>query len=324
MSTAAPTRQQQSTPPPTRMRLDALVTGRQTAPARVVVYGPEGIGKSTFGANAPGAIFLGAEDGTAQLDVTRFPTPDSWGEVLEAIRTLTLEPHAFKTLALDTLDWAEPLLWQHICTRDKKANIEEYGYGKGYQAALDEWRILLAALDRLRMKRGMSVVLLAHSHVKPFKNPEGEDFDRYELKLHIKASGLVKEWADAVLFASFETFAVTDSKTKRTRGVSSGARLLNTERTAAFDAKNRYGLPPTIPISWDEFAAGMAAQQPASAADLLAQIEETGKRLNPEQSKNLKGMVARAAGDAQKLALALDWAGAKIITTTTTQQESNS
>lgn len=321
MSTAQP-RQQQSAPAQrSRMTLDALVRGKQQAPARVVIYGPEGIGKSTFGANAPGAIFLGAEDGTAQLDVTRFPTPENWTEALDAIRTLTTDAHEFRTLVVDTLDWLEPVLWRHICERDKKRDIEEYGFGKGYQAALDEWRVFLSALDRLRMKRGMNVVLIAHSHVKSFKNPEGDDFDRYELKLHLKASGLIKEWSDAVLFAAFETFAVTDSKTKRTRGVSSGARLLNTERTAAFDAKNRYGLPPTIPISWDEFAAGMDAQQPASADVLLAQLREQAKRLAPPQQQTLKGMVERAAGDAQKLALALDWAGAKVITTT--QQESN-
>jgi hypothetical protein len=308
-----PAPQQQPTPPkPSRMSLAHLVKGRQQQPVRVVLYGVEGIGKSTFGANAPAPIFLGAEDGTSQLDVTRFPAPERWVEVLDAVRTLTTEAHDFKTLVLDTLDWAEPLLWQYVCDRDGEKNIEAYGYGKGYAAALDEWRVFLAALEKLRRDKGMHLVLIAHSWIKPFKNPEGPDFDRYELKLHPKAGGLIKEWADCVLFANYETLAAKDDKTKRIRGVDTGARLLYTQRRAAYDAKNRYDLPESLALSWPEFEAAVAAHRPADPRKLTEAIQEKAKALGGDLEKAALEAIKRAAGDAVKLAQLNNWATAKL------------
>ena len=236
--------QQMSTPTaPSRMTLQSLTKGRLQQPVRVVLYGVEGVGKSTFGSGAPAPIYLGAEDGTAQLDVTRFPKPESLEEALDAVRTLIREEHDFRTLVVDTLDWLEPLIWQHTveAARSKDiSTIEDFGYGKGYVAAMDHWRRFVKALEVLRSAKQMNVVLIAHSWIKAFKNPQGEDFDRYEMKLHAKAAGLMKEWADAVLFCDFETFSKTDARTKRVRGVDTGARVIHTERRAAYDAKNRY------------------------------------------------------------------------------------
>lgn len=297
---------------PSRMTLSSVVKGKQQQPLRVVLYGVEGIGKSTFGANAPAPIFLGSEDGTSQLDVTRFPQPETWQEVLDAIRVLEVDQHEYQTLVIDTLDWAEPLLWSHICKRDNQKTIEDYGYGKGYVAALDEWRVFLAALERVRRARSMHLVLVAHSWIKPFKNPEGEDFDRYEMKLHNKAAGLIKEWSDAVLFANFETMAHKDSKTKRVRGVSTGARLVYTERTAAYDAKNRYDLPSSMPLDWAEFFTSVQSHKPADPKALIEEIERKAKQLGGALETAVLTGITRAAGDASKLAQLNSYANAKL------------
>ncbi len=296
-----------------RMKLDSITKGKRALPTRILLYGVEGVGKSTFGANAPSPIFLGAEDGTSQLDVARFPNPEKWQDVLDAVHTLTMDSHAYETLVIDTLDWAEPLLWTHICARDNQANVESYGYGKGFSAALDEWRVFLAALERLRKAKPMHVILMAHSWIKPFKNPEGDDFDRYELKLNAKASGLLKEWADAVLFTNYETFAHKDAKTKRVRGVSNGARVIYTTRTAAYDAKNRYSLPETLPLSWADFATAMDTQQQADPTALLAEIERKAKLLGGDLEKQALAAIGRANGDATKLSQLNSWANSKLI-----------
>lgn len=310
MSTAAQAapKPQQPPPKPSRMTLGAVVKGRQSAPMRVMLFGQEGVGKSTFGAGAPKPIFLGAEDGTAQLDVERFPTPESWSEVREAVRALTNEGHAYRTLVVDTADAIEPLVWTHIIRRDSSpnrplSNVEDYGFGKGYVVALDEWRAFLADLERLRAAKGMHVVLLAHSWIKLFKNPEGDDFERYELKLHAKAGGLLKEWCDAVLFARHETYAKKDERTKRVRGVSTGARLVYTERTAAYDAKNRYGLPSELPLSWEDFEAAVVAGKPADTEATRAEVERKAKELGGETEKRVLEALAKAGTNPQALAV---------------------
>lgn len=268
-----------------RMTLASVVRGKLKKPQRIVLYGVEKIGKSTFGADAPSPMFIGAEDGTSELDVARFPEPRCWRDIHDAIQTLTDDPHDRETVVLDTLDWMEPLCWAHVCStaNPKVDNIESFGFGKGYGRALDAWRILLAALDALREKRRMGIILLAHAWVKQFKNPAGEDYDRYEMKLHGKSAGLIKEWADCVLFCNHETLTRKkgDGALAKHVGVSDGSRLIYTTRKPAWDAGNRYGLPETLPLSWSEFAAAVEAGAPADPAVLrneidvmLAQVDE--------------------------------------------------
>lgn len=300
---------------PSRMKLGEIIRGRVERPMRVLLYGVEGVGKSTFAANAPSPIFIAAEDGTAQLDVARFPEPKTWRDVFDAIDELTNAEHDFKTVVVDTLDWLEPLCWAHVVEAGgpKIKSIEDFGFGKGYVAALDQWRVLLARFEQLRVKRGMHVILLAHSWIKAFKNPEDEDYDRYELKLHAKAGGLLKEWSDAVLFARYETFTNTDEKTKRTRGVSTGARVVHTQRTAAWDAKNRYDLPETLPLEWQAFADAVRAQEPADPAKLLARIEKLLARTNDAELKaKVTAAVESAGSNATLLAKYADNLAARI------------
>jgi hypothetical protein len=279
----------------------------------VLLYGPEGIGKSTFGASAPRPIFLGAEEGTASLDVTRFPRPESLDDVFEALAALRApEAEGFDTLVIDSLDWLEPLIWDFCVKRDNEKSIESYGYGKGYAAALDEWRKLLRVLEFVWLSKRMNIVLLAHSVIRPFKNPAGEDYDRYELKLHTKAAGLVKEWTDAVLFAQYETYAKKDEKTKRVRGIDTGARLVFTERRAAYDAKNRYSLPESLPLSWSDFAAAVAQGQTAAPAELRAEVLRKAEGLPEDVKLKVQEVVAKAGDNAQSLALINNKVNAKL------------
>lgn len=277
----APQAARPAAPAPSRMTLAAVTRGPQTQPLRVVIYGPGGIGKTTFGAQAPAPIFLGPESGSALLDVARFPQPETWADVREAVRVLGAEEHPYRTLVIDSLDWLEPLCWQHVCARAGKRSIEDFGFGKGYVAALEEWRAFLAGIERLGAGRGMHVVAIAHGEVKPFKNPEGDDYDRWQLKLHRAAAGLIAEWCDELAFAAFRTHArKVDPNGQRGRGFGS-ERVLYTERSAAFDAKSRHGLPMEMPLSWEEFFA--ATQRGASEVTgaLRAEIDAVLEKLEP-------------------------------------------
>jgi hypothetical protein len=251
-----------------RMTLDSITRKIEAQPDRILLVGTEGVGKTTFAADAPNSVFICAEDGLPPVlgEVARFPTPNSYGDVLDALRTLVKEDHEFRTVVIDTLDWLEPMVWAELCTRNSWDSIESPGYGKGYVAATEEWRKLLSALDVLRSRKNMEVILLAHATIKTFQNPAGDDYSRYECKLHKGAAALVREWADVNLFAVHEEF-VSDKKGRK-KGVSTGRRVIHTERTAAWDAKNRYALPAELPLSYDEYAAAREAGLPADPAEM--------------------------------------------------------
>jgi hypothetical protein len=294
-----------------RMTLANVKTGIIAAPLRVVLYGPEGVGKTTFAAGSNSPIFLCAEDGTNEHDVARL-RPHTWDEVFEAVAMLAGEQHSYRTLVIDTLDWIEQLCWQQLCKRDKKDSIEAYGYGRGYVIAHEEFRRLIAALDRLREKTGMTIVCLAHSWIKSFKNPDGEDYDRFELKLQRLVAPVFKEWSDLLLFANYETFTRENDK-KRVVGVSTGARYIFTQRTAAFDAKNRHSLPVALALSWEDLTEAIIDGQPASAKSLQAQIDSLVPQLvDPALAELVRNTAAKAVGDGAMLAKILSRLEARI------------
>lgn len=292
------------------MTLSNVQKGVVTAPLRVVLYGPEGAGKSTFAAGAPKPIFLCSEDGTNELDVARL-RPQTWEEIFEALAMLTNEAHDYQTLVLDTLDWAEQQCWNHVCKRDRKDSIEAYGYGRGYVVAHEEFRRLVVALDRLRDVKGMQIICLAHSWIKSFKNPTGEDYDRYEMKLQRLVAPVFKEWPDLLLFANYETETRENGK-KRHVGVSTGARYLFTQHSAAWDAKNRHNLPVALPLSYEDLAEAIIEGQPATSGAIRTQIEALIPQVDAELAELVRTTVIKAGEDGAMLAKILTRLEARI------------
>lgn len=287
-----------------RMSLANVSKGKIEKPLRVAVYGVPGVGKSSFGAAAPKPIFLCAEDGTSHLDVERFPQPASWQDVQDGVAALLHDPHPYKTLVIDTLDWLEPLCWQRVALDERVSDIEKIPYGKGYAAAVTLWRTLLGRLDTLVRTRRMNIVLLAHAVIKRVDDPQTGPFDRYRIPLHEKTADLIREWVDALLFARHEVRTV--ERNGKTRGMSSGNRLLHTTWTAAYDAKNRFDLPDTLPLSWEDFEAACKAHTPADPAKLRAEIEELLPRLDDDTRAKAEKYLAEHGDNAAKLAQLAD------------------
>lgn len=300
-----------------RMTLGNVKTVIERKPDRILLVGTEGVGKTSFAADAPSPIFICAEDGLPPVlgSVARFPEPRTLEDVMEALRVLVREPHDYRTVVIDTLDWLEPIIHADLCQRhgwvaSKKegAAIEAPGYGKGYVAALEEWRRLLAALDVVRAKRGMEVILLAHAQIKNFANPAGDDYARYEAKMNQKAAALIKEWTDVNLFAVHDE-VVSNVKGGKAKGVSSGRRVIHTERCAAWDAKNRHGLPEKLPLCYADYAEARAKAQPADPEALWAEGLEllAASKLDDETAAKTRAWLETAkAGGAVSLARAVD------------------
>lgn len=314
MTTQAPGRRPGTPARENRMRLDALRRGPRVAADRILLVGTEGVGKTTWAANAPAPIFVAVEDGIRHLDVVSFPEPKNYDDVLDAVRTLATTEHEFKTLVIDTVDWVEPLVWAALCSRNGWASIEAPGFGKGYVAATDEWRKLLMEMDRLRTEKGMEIILLAHAALKTVPNPSGPDYSRYECKLHRGAAALLREWTDANLFAIHEEFVSKQSGDSRAKVKISGRRIAHTERAAGWDAKNRHNLPEILPLDYSEYAAARERGRVNSPERLEAEARDLFAQWAPEGEDKTKAesAIEAAKGDAVKLARIVDRLRSKV------------
>lgn len=235
-----------------------ITRGKVKRAQKVLIYGPEGIGKTTLLSHFPGVVFLDTEPnyGSSQLDVNRLPSPSSWTMLLSMVKALGSAPITgtgeIKTLAVDTLDWAEKLCFQHIVDKFKKTGIEDFGYGKGYTYANEEWGRFLNLLQEL-VDRGINVACGAHAVMRKFEAPENTDtYDRWELKLQKLNASMTKEWADAILFCNYEVIAVKADDRKKA-SAQGGQRVIYTTHNPCWDGKNRWGLPDKIPMDFDSF-----------------------------------------------------------------------
>ncbi len=251
--------------------LNQVHSGPRSTPPRFLIYGSEGVGKSSTAAQAPRPIFVPTEDGLDQIDCSSFPLAQKLTEVEAALRALLTEAHEYQSVVIDSLDWLERLIWDELCSQFAVTSIEKVdgGYAKGYTHALGHWRRILDLLNALRIQRDMCVILLAHAKVERFEDPDHPAYDRYSPRLHKHANALVSEWVDAVLFATRKIITRTeDAGFGRDRtiaaglGKDGGERILRTVGSPACVAKNRFSLPAELPLSWHALMVAMTNPNP--------------------------------------------------------------
>lgn len=250
-----------------------LSRGKRIRAPKIVIYGPAKIGKSTFGAQIPGGVFIDIEGGLDALDATSAQAK-TYKDVLAILSALATEQHDHSAVILDSLDWMENLMWQAVCQAHNVTSIELVGggYGKGYLEAAKLWSEFFQALDYLRNERGMAVVLIAHDIVSKMQPPDGEPYNYAELKLHARAAALVKEWSDCIGYATEKTFTKKDDmgfNKKHVRAIGSNNRVLIVGKNPAYVSGNRYGMADEVPLDWNAFVAAMTtavADKPAAQA----------------------------------------------------------
>lgn len=258
-------------------------------PVKAVCYGVEGVGKTTFGASWPGAVFIDVEDGSGHYDVARLPRPDGWLGLLAEVEAAAKMPEV-GTLVIDTIDAAETLCTNHVLTVKKWKGIEDAGYGKGYTYLTEEFRKLFAALDKVA-DAGKNVLVIAHAQIKRFEAPdEMGEYDRWELKLQKKDAPIVKEWCDLLLFANYKNDLIVSDDGKKVKATGGKKRAMYATHSAAYDAKNRLGLPDSMPFDFAE----IADKVPTG-------IKPAEQQLVPEDEAEAQAG-AQAAGDAAKKA----------------------
>ncbi len=260
-----------------------ITRGKVQRPQKVVVYGPEGIGKTTFASNFPNPLFIDTEGGSAHLDVARIECRESWNDLLETIKEVARQDIC-KTLVLDTADWAEQLAINSICTKYKQPSIESFGYGKGYTYVSEEIEKMLSAFNEV-IESGKHVVITAHAKMRKQELPDEQGaFDRWELKLTRQTAPIVKEWADAVFFLNYKTYVShSDNGSAKASG---GKRVMYTSHHPCWDAKNRYGLEDMLDMDYQNIAEHFSESPVADRKSQMKKINTVGKALK-EQLKEL-------------------------------------
>lgn len=263
--------------------LENITTGKIYRAQKILLYGIEKVGKSSLAAKFPSPLFLDVEEGTHQLALDRrnVKTAD---ELDEAITWMVRDQHNYKTLVVDSVDWAEKLLADRVLVENKWKSIETPNYGKGFIVLREAFKRFLDSLGPV-IDRGMHVVLIGHAQIKKYNPPEAsEGYDRWELKLDKDDTLRAKEWADAILFANFETKLIeTGGKMK---GIGGRERVIYTTNSAAYDAGNRHGLPEKIKMDIADLAPLFEAaevEKPAFVPNKETVLQKAFEGLDHEQ-----------------------------------------
>ena len=250
------------------------------APVLTVVGFP-GVGKSTLGATFPAPIFVQAENATSVFETMEesqqpaffpeLPAANAKRQtrpsavILEQLRELVTEEHAFKTVVIDAVTTLDMLFQAEVIAFDGNGadNIGEAagGFGKGYLAVANLHAKVRNACEHLR-RRGITVVFLAHSGISKVKNrPDVEPYSTWSLDMHEASRRVYVNTSDAVLYLKSKEFVMGSDKDKK-GNVKSYGKMTNTgervliaasEGTVGYvDAKNRYQLPQEMEVTQGE------------------------------------------------------------------------
>ncbi len=286
-----------------------IIRGKRPGAKKVVIYGPEGIGKSTFAAQFPEPLFIDTEGSTRDMDVARTQDPTSWSMLIEQIEYVRTHPEICRTLVVDTIDWAEQMCVRHICDLHQKRGIEDFGYGNGYVYTKVEFGRFLNRMTEV-VSAGVNVVLTAHAQMRKFEQPdEMGAYDRWELKIGKKTTSqtapLVKEWADIVLFANYKTMVINVDGQGAQKGknkVQGGRRVMYTSHHPCWDAKNRYGLPEEMSFEYAGIA-GIIETGSAGSSALPTAGQKQGQPVGQAVNKSNEAAKAGPAGSRKDTAV---------------------
>lgn len=278
---------------------------------KIVIYGPEGIGKSTFASKFPDSVFCDTEGSTKAMDVSRFDAPEKWEDIFSAVKYVSQNPTCCKTFVLDTADWAEMLCIKYTCDKGGVNGIEDFGYGKGYTYTQENFKKLIDRLDDL-IKLGINVVITAHAKMRKFEQPdEMGAYDRWEMKLSRQVAPMLKEWADIVLFANYKTYVIEDDKTK-SKKAQGGKRVMYTTHNPCWDAKNRYGLDDCLSFEYSAIKAIIEDKEDPKpkktkekAPEPIKEKEAVQDPKEPEHITKLKALMEKDGIDEERLILAV-------------------
>ena len=275
--------------------------GKKELPVKGIVYGVEGIGKTTFASKFPRPLIIDVENGSWQMNVDRI-CPQTYAEFKAIVKELSANSQGYQTLVIDSADWLEKMMIQHICQGANIDSIEKYekGYGKGWNKLCEDWGSLLDALDRLRTKNGVNLLFIGHSKIKRYEPADDSAYDRYTLNMSEKTCELLKKWSDLTLFVKYDTYTVEENGKIKVKG--GGKRVMHTSFHPCWDAKNRYGLPEKLDLDFSKIAHIIPAGKECGMRNAECGMQEVNaecgmRNAECEEMRKAEGGMRKAEGE---------------------------
>ena len=235
-----------------------------------IVYGPPGCGKTWLCRHAPNPFYLAVEKGVEKVpNVGRF-TKDGRINLPEDIETFfkmmmhfITTSHDYKTIVIDSGKFIDALVEHDIILKNpteliKKEEVKvncigDYVFGRGFEKALAYYARFLKGVDALHRK-GINVILIAHSKEKTTSNPNGDEYKKHCIDLlefgRASVPNLLSARADWLFFMRSES--QTGKKISQFGGVKTVAIdgrpeiIVYTRSSNAFDAKVRTTNPDNV------------------------------------------------------------------------------
>lgn len=281
--------------------LASAKTGIEKHSQIIVVYGPNGVGKSTFASQFPKPLFADLEKGSRHLKVTRLDEFKDLSVFKALVKELIETNSNYETFVVDSIESLEFLVLESIKLKYKAESIEDIPYGKGYAESRE---VMAGLMDQFRKltNKGIGVVLVGHSQTKQQTDATTKSvYDRAIMRCGDKMAAVIKDLSDAVLFATHKVVTTTNKQGK-TEAFSDGTRVLFTQWRDNFDAKNRMGLPLEIPLSYEALNQAMSTGETLDAAEILADIAEISSKLKDDVRVKVQAQVEKFKTDPKKLA----------------------
>lgn len=238
----------------------------------MVLYGKHGNGKSSFAARFPNRLFVvdATEEGIHDLKASGQVASDvpvitieTWTDEMNLIDELLAEKHPYKYYVRDAIGATglEGKLFEHVKNTECGGDWDKFlAYGRGPELAITHLNTYINKLEDLRRK-GVGVLLIAHSKVKTFNDPMRESYDRIILDNHDKVQNAFLKWASTVGYIDYRVKVDDEGSKAKAKG---GWFELHLNRQPAFEAKNRDGVrnPIALPdadTGFRNFAAAIKA-----------------------------------------------------------------
>jgi len=268
-----------------------IITGKVIEPRKIVMYGPDGVGKTKWAASAPAPFFLDMEGGCGRFDVARTERMMDFSAFQGAMSWLMENKTEYRTLVIDTADWLNQLIAKDVCERHNQTNLAKVlgGYGKGFEIVAEEWGKITRALDGIRLNKGMAIIVLAHAQAVKVNNPESDVYEQWGLDLHKDSAGILREWADEVLFAGFRVLTKSEDlgfNKERRRAIGEGERYVRTSMSPSAQAKNRIdGMPAELPLDFSAYAAWLPRRETVTTSPAVSPAGNINGIVNNGSSK---------------------------------------